>query len=64
MSAKRGDVVIVRFPFASGTGAKVRPALVVQNDRNNARMTNIILVAITTTAHRSQEPTQLFVDIA
>ena len=64
MTAKRGDVVIVRFPFASGTGAKVRPALVVQNDRNNARMTNVILVAITTTTHRSQEPTQLLVEVA
>jgi len=64
MSVKRGEVVIVRFPFASGTGAKVRPALVIQNDRNNARMTNVIVVAITTTRHRSQEPTQLLIDVA
>ncbi len=63
MSLKRGDVVIVRFPFASGTGAKVRPALVVQNDRNNARMKNVILVAITTTTFRNQEATQLFIDL-
>jgi mRNA interferase MazF len=64
MSVKRGDVAIVRFPFASGTEAKVRPALVVQNDHNNSRMTNIILVAITTTTHRSQEPTQLLLEVA
>ncbi len=64
MTLQRGEVVIVRFPFASGTGAKVRPALVVQNNRNNARLTNVILVAITTTTYRSNEPTQLLVDVS
>jgi mRNA interferase MazF len=63
MSVQRGEVVIVRFPFASGTGAKARPALVIQNDRNNSRMTNVILAAITTTTFRSQEPTQLLIDL-
>ncbi len=43
MSVHRGDVVIVRFPFSSGVGAKVRPPLVVQGDRSNARLTNVIL---------------------
>ena len=30
---RRGDVVLVDFPFSTGGGAKVRPALVIQNDR-------------------------------
>ncbi len=64
MTLHRGDVVIVTFPFASGTGAKVRPALVVQNDRNNARLTNVVLAAITTTTYRSNEPTQLLLDVS
>lgn len=64
MNIQRGDVVLVAFPFASGVGFKRRPALVVQNDRNNQRMANTILVAITTTTHRSNEPTQLVVDPA
>jgi mRNA interferase MazF len=64
MSLHLGEVVIVRFPFASGAGAKVRPALVVQNNRNNARLTNVIVAAITTTVHRSQEPTQLLITVA
>ncbi len=64
MTLRRGDVVIVSFPFASGKGTKVRPALVVQNDRNNGRMTNTILAAITTTTHRNNEPTQLFINVA
>src|SRR5690349_5778057 len=44
---KRGDVVLVDFPFASGGGSKVRPALVVQNDRNNALLQDTIVVPIT-----------------
>jgi mRNA interferase MazF len=63
MSYSRGDVVIVHFPFSSGSGKKIRPALVVQNDRNNQRLTNVILAAITTTTHRSNEPTQLLVEV-
>ncbi len=60
----RGDIVTVLFPFSSGTGAKHRPALVVQNDVNNRRMTNVIVAAITTTKHRSGQPTQLLVEFA
>jgi mRNA interferase MazF len=63
MSLQRAEVVIVKFPFTSGSGAKVRPALVLQNDRNNARLTNVIVAAITTMTHRNSEPTQLFLDV-
>lgn len=64
MRLRRGDVVLVAFPFSDGTGSKLRPALVVQNDRNNRRLSNVILAAITTTVHRRNEPTQLFIDPA
>lgn len=64
MTPKRGDVVLVRFPFSSGSGGKLRPALVVQNDRNNRRLANVILAAITTRTHHSGETTQLLVDPA
>jgi mRNA interferase MazF len=63
MSMKRGDVVLVHYPFSSGTGAKLRPALVVQNDRNNQRLTNVIVAAITSTTHRSGEPTQFLIEV-
>jgi mRNA-degrading endonuclease toxin of MazEF toxin-antitoxin module len=43
MKVTRGDVVLVDYPFTAG-GAKVRPALVVQNDRDNARMANTVVV--------------------
>ena len=62
--AKRGDVVLVRFPFSSGAGSKVRPALVVQNDTNNQRLANTIIVMITSTVARaSVEATQVLVEL-
>ncbi len=63
MSVVRGDVVLLRAPFASGGGAKTRPMLVVQNDTNNARMANTILAFITTNTSRAAEPTQVLIDI-
>ena len=65
MSVRRGDIVLVPIPFTSGTGGKVRPALVVQTDRNNGRLNDTIFAIITTTTHRAlTEPTQLLLDIA
>ncbi len=63
MGLQRGDIVLVNYPYTSGTGSKLRPALVVQPDRNNQRLTNVILAPITTTTHRQGEPTQFFIDI-
>lgn len=64
MKFQRGDVVLVRYPFASGSGGKVRPALVVQNDQNNRRLDNTILVQITSrTQFAASEPTQLLIKL-
>jgi mRNA interferase MazF len=64
MKAKRGDVVLLDHPFSSGVGSKVRPVLVVQGDRDNARLTNTIVAMITRTIHRvDQIDTQLLIDI-
>jgi mRNA-degrading endonuclease toxin of MazEF toxin-antitoxin module len=41
MNVLRGDVVLLDYPYAGG-GAKVRPALVIQNDRDNQRLVNTI----------------------
>ena len=32
MNVQRSDVVLVDFPYPSGVGSKVRPALVIQNN--------------------------------
>ena len=62
---RRGDVVLLAFPFSDGRGVKVRPALVVQADRNNRRLTNTIVAMITTSAARAHaEPTQLRIPVA
>ena len=65
MKVARGDVVLVNYPFASGAGSKVRPAVVVQCDRNNARLDNTIIAQITSrTRYASSEPTQLLIEAA
>lgn len=63
MKANRGDVVLVDYPFTTG-GAKVRPALVVQNDRDNARMTNTIVAQISGNTARVSEATQHLIQLA
>ncbi len=64
MNVQRGDVVLLDYPYASGGGAKVRPALVVQNDWDNQRLTNTIVVQITSVTRRALEPTQLLVEVS
>jgi len=57
----RGDLVIVDFRMMNPS-AGVRPALVVQNDLDNARMSNTIVAQVTTNVRRFGEPTQLLID--
>jgi mRNA interferase MazF len=64
MKVRRGDVVLVDFPFSTGGGAKVRPALVIQNDRDNQRLTNTVVVQITGTTRRAFEATQLAIPLS
>jgi mRNA interferase MazF len=61
---KRGDVVLLDYPYADGSGSKVRPVLIVQNDRDNQRLTNTIVALITKNVSRVHEPTQLLIDVS
>ena len=45
-------------------GGKVRPALVVQSDHNNARLNETMVAAITSNTSRVHEATQLLIDIS
>jgi mRNA interferase MazF len=64
MKLNRGDVVLLEYPFSSGAGSKVRPAVVVQNDKDNRGLTNIIVAMITSRTDRAGiEATQLYIDI-
>ena len=47
MTVSRGDVVLAWFPFASGTGGKRRPCVVIQNDEDNGKIDNTIVAQIT-----------------
>src|SRR4051794_14666623 len=59
---KRGEVVLVDFPFTTGSGSKKRPALVVQCDRNNVRLQDTIVAIITSNLAASHQPTQYVID--
>jgi mRNA interferase MazF len=61
---KRGDVVIIDFPFTSGSQSKVRPALVIQNDRENRQLAKTIVALITGNLQRASQPTHYLVDPA
>ncbi len=61
---KRGDIVLLDYPYADGSGSKVRPALMVRNDRDNQRLTNTIVALITKNMSRVHEPTQLLIDVS
>src|ERR1700726_3436116 len=64
MTATRGDVILVYGLNVGSPGGKVRPALVVQSDHNNARLNETIIAAITSNTARVHEATQLLVDLA
>ena len=64
MRFRRGDIILLTFPFADGTGGKLRPAVVVQANTNNERLINTIVAMITSTTDRAaHEPTQLLIDV-
>ena len=56
-SYKRGDIVLVPFPFTDLTTVKQRPALIISADVFNSTRDDIVVVAIT-----SQVPAKLATD--
>ena len=45
--SKRGDIVLVSFPFTDLSSSKRRPALVISPDAFNEQHQDVVLVAIT-----------------
>ncbi len=64
MTVRRGDIVLAPYPFASGTGTKKRPVLIVQNDRDNQRLANTIVAQITSNTRRGNAFTHLLIQVA
>ena len=62
---RRGDVVVVQFPYVGGGGGKNRPAVVVQCDRLNRQIANTVVAMITGNLRVvTQEPTQFLIEPA
>ncbi len=59
---RRGDVVIVDFPFTDVAAAKARPAVIIQNDTDNQRLRKTIVAMITGNLKRSHDPSHVLVD--
>jgi mRNA interferase MazF len=58
LSFRRGDVVLVPFPFITDFGqSKPRPALVIQNDVGNRFSSNLIVAAISSRVPDKVYPT-------
>jgi mRNA interferase MazF len=64
MRIQRGDIVLLPIAFTTGSGGKVRPALVVQSDHNNVRLNATIVAIITKSTHReAAEAKKLLIDV-
>jgi mRNA interferase MazF len=59
---RRGDVVIVEFPYTDGKRGKNRPAAILQNDRDNGRLTNTVVAMISGNIRHADEPNQVLVE--
>src|SRR5438067_1797153 len=57
-SYKRGDVVLVPFPFTDLSSSKQRPALVISGDSLNTTRDDLLLAAITSHVPAKLEPDQ------
>ncbi|MHB1696848.1 MAG: type II toxin-antitoxin system PemK/MazF family toxin [bacterium] len=44
---KRGDIVLVPFPFSDQTAIKKRPAVVISSDSHNNSSLDVVIMAVT-----------------
>jgi mRNA interferase MazF len=59
---KRGDVILIDFPFSDRTGSKLRPSLVVQEDAFNQTRDDTVVAAISRTQRFAE--TEVLIDVA
>ena len=64
MKLSCGDVVMTRFPHASGARGKKRPALVVQADNYNVKVSHVTVAEITKNLIPKNDPAFVFIDLA
>ncbi len=54
MKVKQRDIILIKFPFSDLTGAKVRPALVISNNKYNSSKLDALVLAMTSNASGAQ----------
>ena len=59
---RRGEIVIVEIAYVERQGGKKRPAIIIQNNRDNQRLANTVVAMISGNVAHSRETTQLFID--
>lgn len=59
MAYRRGDIVLVSFPFTDLTSYKRRPALILSPDSFNAAGVDLVLAAIT--SHITDDPHRVLI---
>ena len=62
MNVQRGDVLVARFPHASGERGKKRPVVVVQADVDNHRLRHAVVAEITGNLADANDPACLLID--
>ena len=63
MNVLRGEVVLVDYPYTDRTGSKVRPCIVFQNDADNAKLDDTIVVLMTSkTRFSASSTTELLIE--
>jgi mRNA interferase MazF len=63
-SYKRGEIVLVPFPFTDLTGVKQRPALVISSDAFNAVRDDVLIAAITSQVPGNLKPDEFLIPVA
>lgn len=63
MRVEQGQIVFLSFPFSDGSGAKVRPAVVLQSNRENQRLASTVVAMISSNLNLvGREPGHILID--
>ena len=54
LTVKRGDILLVVYPFTDLSAKAVRPALVLSNDQHNASDPDLVCLMISSQAHKAR----------
>ena len=63
MKVEQGQIVFLNFPFSDGSGTKVRPAVVLQSNRENQRLSSTVVAMISSNLNLvGREPGHILID--